>query len=615
LNNAASILRDLPEVAPSDERLLAMHPLVQTLIDAAVWEEDDRDDPYRATLTALHRFVNVQSISLLLYNGHQAQLVLTAATGQSKSNLPDERYRLEDSLSGEALQQHKAVLSNSLPVDPRTTRKWFSWWSDKLRPSTLQHGVFVPIRGDLELQCVLRFFNRLGPDGELSDSGFTDRDMQTLEFLAKLLTVKLNEIWVADRLYHLGEALSSILSRATVEEVASQVSRTAVALGNAAACSVYLIDAKDGSTLRMSGSYGFQHTQTGIKIPIDHSLAGRVVRSGKTLEVEDLQSSEDASPLGPGKRDGMATFVGFPLSPKSLVMAPGTEKKIKSAGRGVVAVYSRTKRKFHPSTLSLLQQFVLSTGSIMDNRRLLEESDWLRETLALAAHSVRSPLTQVTIALEQIQQKDGTPAKFAREMQTAWINLELANARLSTMLYSKPELLQATQLDISRFNIHDIVSRCVNRHAATAAERSIEIDLREEVSRLGKIKGDRDKLDLVFDNLLENATKYSWQGQTIVVSGERTANSVRISIADRGLGISEIMREKIFDSLVRSDVLDRKRHIKGTGLGLYVSRLIVDAHGGAIKVKSVPFLDDPERRLALDGYETTFTVTLPIDGA
>jgi signal transduction histidine kinase len=183
------------------------------------------------------------------------------------------------------------------------------------------------------------------------------------------------------------------------------------------------------------------------------------------------------------------------------------------------------------------------------------------------------------------------------------------------MLYSQQKLLQVSGLDLSRFDVHQLIDRCVSRHIPIAAERRVEIELREEIKGLGRIKGDYDKLDLVFDNLIENAIKYSWKRELIVVSGEKTAEYVRISITDKGLGIPENMREKIFDSLVRSDILDRRRHIKGTGLGLYVSKLIVEAHGGTIRVKSVPFLGDPERRLAYEGYETTFTVSLPIEGA
>jgi len=107
--------------------------------------------------------------------------------------------------------------------------------------------------------------------------------------------------------------------------------------------------------------------------------------------------------------------------------------------------------------------------------------------------------------------------------------------------------------------------------------------------------------------------KYSWAREKVVISAETTADTIRVSIFDKGLGIPESVKETIFDPLVRSFVLDRRRHIKGTGLGLHVSKMIVEAHGGSIRVRSVPFLDDPERQQNYEGYDTTFTVILPRD--
>jgi signal transduction histidine kinase len=590
--------------------LLTIHPLIQDLIEAAVWEDEGAHDPYRATLEVLHRFVSVQSISLLLYKGLHEQLILTSATDLQKPELPDERYNAEDSLSGDALQQNRIVLSNDVPNDPRTTRKWLAWWSERLRPTSLKHGVFVPIRGDLELQCVLRFFNRLLPDGDLSASGFVDRDTHVLELLAKLITVKLNEVWVADRLKNLSESISALLSRTTVEDVGTATARIAIDLANAAAAVVFLPDPLEPSFLRTSGSFGFPRSLDGVRVPIDRSLMGRAAKQGAMVEVEDLQSALDAFPSGPGKREGMASFMALPLAPKPVGITPSRKGVKPLPLPGILVVYSRRKREFHRSTRNLLQQFAFSAGSVIDNRRLSQEAYGLRDTLSLAAHSVRSPLHRVSLALYEMRQKDQDVEKFTDEIQTAFDNLDLANVRLRRMLHSQQKLVAATGLDISGVDVYQLIAKCVSRHVPIPKGK--EIDLRDDVKGLGTIKADRDMLDLVFDNLIENAIKYSWRRQVIVISGERAGDHVRISVTDKGLGVPENMREKIFDSVVRSDVLDREHHTRGTGLGLYVSKLIVDAHGGTIRVKSVPFLADPERRLAYEGYETTFTVSLPI---
>jgi signal transduction histidine kinase len=600
-----SILRGLPE--NSDHRLLTVRPLIEAALERTIWGDASGQSPYEEVLRTLHRSVCVQSVSLLLHDGSQEKLVLTAATDVVKTELLAEEYDATDSLIRDVVQGSKPFSLNDASNEKRMPRRWFEWWSDRLRPNPLTHAVFVPIFGDLELQCMLRFFNRLLPDGQLSPVGFSDSDSLVLELLAKLTAVQLNNVWLADRLKTISESISSLLTEMTVEKVGSQAARTGARLANAAAGAVFLPDKLNSSILKLSGSYGFRRASDHLSVPIKRSLMGRVATSGKPLVVEDLQSATDAFPLGPGRSEGMASLIALPLAPLPDSDASANEEQVRYPG--VFLVYSKLRRKFHRSTRDLLQQFALSAGSVIDNRRRAEESEELRQVLAFAAHSVRSPLARLSVALSRLRKKGG--GIVSNEIQTAFANLNLANTRLGTMLYSRRGLIEVTGLHLSRVHVGAVIESCVARHTPT--ERSIRIDLRDGIRKLPQVWGDDAKLDLVFDNLIENAIKYSWDNEVIVISGEVVGSSVRISVSDKGLGIPENMRDRIFEPFSRSDVLDRRRHIKGTGLGLYVAKMIVDAHGGEIGVKSSPFLDDPERREAYEGYETTFVVTLRIE--
>jgi len=217
-------------------------------------------------------------------------------------------------------------------------------------------------------------------------------------------------------------------------------------------------------------------------------------------------------------------------------------------------------------------------------------------------------------------QESGYDEMFSLRLQDAIENQQLADARLETMLFSRPGLLAITGLNRRRVNVYDVLKKCVSRIKRFAWEdwegqrRYIEIVL-NDFSWMPEIQGDADKLDIVFDNLIENAVKYSHNNRKIVISGEDLGPKIRVSVLDKGLGIPENMREKIFDCFARSDVLDRQLYISGTGLGLYVSKLIVDAHGGEITFKSVPFFNDPEKKRQYEGYDTTFIVTLPKEAA
>jgi signal transduction histidine kinase len=99
--------------------------------------------------------------------------------------------------------------------------------------------------------------------------------------------------------------------------------------------------------------------------------------------------------------------------------------------------------------------------------------------------------------------------------------------------------------------------------------------------------GDRDRLQQVLVNLLDNAGKYSPDGGKVTLSVRRRADGVRISVADRGLGIPAAEHDRIFEKFYRLDP-HLTRAGGGTGLGLYISRELVRRMGGRISVRSEP---------------------------
>jgi signal transduction histidine kinase len=111
------------------------------------------------------------------------------------------------------------------------------------------------------------------------------------------------------------------------------------------------------------------------------------------------------------------------------------------------------------------------------------------------------------------------------------------------------------------------------------------------------VTGDRDRLGQVLDNLLGNAIKYSPVEGVIVVRVETGEREARLAVADQGLGISADMLPRLFERFYRGELTTGSA---GLGLGLYIARMLVEAHGGRIRVASVP------------GEGSTFTVTLPL---
>jgi len=112
------------------------------------------------------------------------------------------------------------------------------------------------------------------------------------------------------------------------------------------------------------------------------------------------------------------------------------------------------------------------------------------------------------------------------------------------------------------------------------------------------IQGDEQRLRQVIDNLLSNAIKYSPDGGNILVGGYADDDTVSVFVRDQGVGMTEAQVERAFERFYRADG-KLSRRTQGTGLGLFLAKSIIDAHGGTISVQSDP------------GKGSTFTFTLP----
>ena len=143
------------------------------------------------------------------------------------------------------------------------------------------------------------------------------------------------------------------------------------------------------------------------------------------------------------------------------------------------------------------------------------------------------------------------------------------------------------------------VASLIDDVVTTASVRQAEIPVRAvRVEPLPPVAGDRERLRQVLTNLIENAVKYSAEGDAVEVSAQRDDRYVRIAVSDRGPGIPDDQQQLIFQKFGRAEVEGGSK--PGTGLGLFIARSIAEAHGGTLTVQS--------RR---DGG-ATFTLSLPL---
>ena len=129
-----------------------------------------------------------------------------------------------------------------------------------------------------------------------------------------------------------------------------------------------------------------------------------------------------------------------------------------------------------------------------------------------------------------------------------------------------------------------IARRVVERYGSQSALHTLTLAFPEDFPT---IRGDPQRLEQVLDNLVSNAIKYSPRGGEVRIKGEATPVEVIISVSDEGVGIPLEDQERIFNRFYRVESPET-RAVSGTGLGLYLTRAIVRAHGGRCWVDSIP---------------------------
>ncbi len=208
-------------------------------------------------------------------------------------------------------------------------------------------------------------------------------------------------------------------------------------------------------------------------------------------------------------------------------------------------------------------------------------------------HELRTPLTSVKGAVETLLGVDDLDRANRHELLT--IIDEEAN-RLNLLISRAVEMAQIESQEIhmnfAPVALADVVAEAQEACAASGSDHPTTV----QVSPSTRILADREMLAKVFCNLLENAAKYSNPGSPVFISAEERNGLVVVSVADRGIGIDPSEQDLIFDRLYRSKL--QQRAVSGTGMGLAISRAIVEAHGGTIGVTSQP------------GHGSVFNITL-----
>ena len=215
------------------------------------------------------------------------------------------------------------------------------------------------------------------------------------------------------------------------------------------------------------------------------------------------------------------------------------------------------------------------------NERLRESERAKSELVSVVAHELRTPLASVLGFTSMLLQRDSTP-----EQRREYLNIIDAQGRRLAALVN--DFLDVQRLDEGKLSIaRELVdvARVVREQSELFAGQSPKhlLDVSLPAAPL-PVRGDSNRLAQVVANLLSNAIKYSPRGGVVHVAGERHGSLVRVSVRDDGVGIPGDVQKQIFSKFFRGHAT--ADGIEGSGLGLSISRSLVEAHGGRINFKS-----------------------------
>ena len=244
-----------------------------------------------------------------------------------------------------------------------------------------------------------------------------------------------------------------------------------------------------------------------------------------------------------------------------------------------------------------LEGYIIVLYDVTDQERQEKER---REFVSTVSHELRTPLTTMNSYIEALEEGVLEDKELAPQF------IDTIHKETTRMIRMVNELMQLGKMDIKEehyekefIDINKMLEQITDRFALTHPEKNF-------IKHIPKspifIEGDQDKLTQVFDNIVNNAIKYSPNGKNITIRVRQNYhhNRVSISIKDEGVGIPLVHIDKIFNRFYRVDK-SRQRSMGGTGLGLALAKTIVEAHKGRIWAQS------------REGYGSIIFVTLPCE--
>lgn len=380
-----------------------------------------------------------------------------------------------------------------------------------------------------------------------------------------------------ERIIEISRQLNSTLEhRSLLQQIISAVTEI---VGTEAA-SIMLLDPNTGELRFEIASNINTNTMDTLIIPIEGSIAGWIVTHNEPRVIEDVdQEPQHFTQVDSAIEFKTRNLLGVPLR---------THKKV----IGVLqAVNKRGGGKFTEQDINTLTILASQAGIAIENARLFRQSDFIAEMV----HELRAPLAALKASIALLTRPD-LPENKRGEIQQLLGSETDRLIRLTTDFLDLAQLESGrTRLDVKSFELYKLLRESADVVMQQAADKGVAVRVPEGELIL---EGDRGKLKQVLLNLLTNAVKYNRPNGSITLHLHHDDDYAEIRVQDTGHGLSPEDQKQMFQKFFRA--AETADSTQGTGLGLTITKHIVEAHGGEIWLESA------------QGVGTTFFVSLPL---
>jgi signal transduction histidine kinase len=323
---------------------------------------------------------------------------------------------------------------------------------------------------------------------------------------------------------------------------------------------------------------------------------GSVVRSKEPLLFAECSPASLASSVDGFEHELLIKAAGA----QSMVVVPLVARD--TAVGAITLISAGSGRRYTGTSLATARDLAAHAAMAIDNARLYEKAQQAirarEDILSFVSHDMRNPLMGILLTTETMLKG----ARVEGERRKAWRQLERIRRGVQQMRHMIDDLLDIAAMDAGRLTVSLApcpVGRLLEDVLAVlgpiAGEKGLALRV-DPSSEPIVVRADRERVIQVFSNLIGNAIKFTPQDGTITIAARAAGGKALLSVSDTGPGISPVVRPHIFERFWQADEAARK----GRGLGLYIAKALVEAHGGAIWVDSLP------------GGGATFSFTLPL---